>query len=551
MPQIYLTSHWQTGNSVLQLAMVAILMHTYGYELASKVDDETVIIKGTFNVLTETMGIYILQTIMTDNPPFKDFFTKDIIIEGYFQNSEPLVKFRETILDFFTQRECLHFPITNSGASIKDLMNTNSPVELLPTDVVVHIRLGDYRKANWIIDPAPQLAILREIRRTEPATRIILVCAPPKTGAERNYLGLFEEFHPLIQSGTEVEDFAALRSANRILVSNSTFSWAAAWLGSATQRWIPEPAINELGAISDTDNIYKAAHGYPLETLDIPSELLPVTGEFLQELCDYTVMDAKKEGEFGMWIHARKLFIESEWPGLKAKSLFIYPEERLLETVVARGPWPELRLVVVHNGDNQVNYSVLIPFLEANPKLYAWIQNNTVSHPRIRSLPIAEQNRMWRGGRLDWEPTIKICRAAERDSQLVFPWCSATNPIRAEWLQETKGLRGVSRHLEILPKLSREDYTEALISAKAIICPPGNGLDTHRHWETLYRGAWAVVHDNSHSRCLLAEYPSLPLLPISGPADLPGLQIPEAPSPFHPMLLRRFWKTLFASYVGL
>ena len=183
--------------------------------------------------------------------------------------------------------------------------------------------------------------------------------------------------------------------------------------------------------------------------------------------------------------------------------------------------------------------------------MYAWVQNNTVAHPRIRSLPISEQNGMWRGGSLTWEPPVTVSRNESRSCDFLYTWCSATHPDRAVWMEEAKALWHRVPTLELYPvKIPREDYWEAMISAKAVICPRGNGLDTHRTWETLYKGAWAIVPDNQHTTRLLEEYPSLPLIPLSSPAALPSLPIPEVPSPFHPMLLRQFWKTLFASYVG-
>ena len=547
MRTLHLFSHWQTGNSVIQLAVAAICMEEFGFEQIMPCDNHN-IPAGFFPIINDKIWDIKCEMIgVHGDPRMQGFYKDDAVIQGYFQNSQPLVEFREKIGAAFKDPR-LHFPITRSGATIKELMETPSPIELRLTDVIMHVRLGDYRDANWVIDPAPQLAILRKIRRLEPATRIIIVCQAPKTDAERNYLKLFEEFHPLIQSGTELEDFSVLRSANRILVTNSTFSWAAAWLGSAIERWIPEPTFCDLGAISPSDTMYRATHGYDLSGFDIIDELLPVTGEFLQGLCEYTILDAKKEAEIGHWITARKLFIEDEWSSIQPRSLFIYPEDGLLDAVVARGLRP--RLIVIHNGDTQANYSVLIPFLEANPQMYAWVQNNTVRHPRIRSIPICEQNRMWRGGRLDWEPTVTVNRTEERSCDFLYTWCSATHTDRLVWMAEAKALRVAMPNLELYPaRIPREDYSEAMISAKAVVCPRGNGLDTHRAWETLYKGAWAIVPDNQHTARLLEEYPSLPLIPLSSPAALPTVPVPEVPSPFHPILLRQFWKTLFASHV--
>ncbi len=47
-----------------------------------------------------------------------------------------------------------------------------------------------------------------------------------------------------------------------------------------------------------------------------------------------------------------------------------------------------------------------------------------------------------------------------------------------------------------LKKLSLSDYSEKLNSYKFILCPWGNGFDTHRLWESLYAGSIAVVPDH-------------------------------------------------------
>lgn len=523
-------------------------MDAYGFDRIKKISDGY-LPSIPMRVFTDANWDAMSEFILQGDDPFSFRETDNLMHEGYFQKSEPLVEKRQRILELFNDPR-LHFPISQSGATIKDLLETVAPIELHDTDMVIHIRLGDYRAAELVADPAPQLAILRAVK----LPRLIIVCQAPKTDAERNYLKFFEEFRPIFQHGTELEDFATLRSAKRILVTNSTFSWAAAWLGNASERWIPEPTFNELGRISEADHVYSMSNAYNLSGLDIPTELLPVTGEFLQSLCGYTVLNRAKNVELGPWIDAvvpptQQLFIEDEW-SVKPKSLFVYPEVGLLRTILERGPWPELRLIISHNGDNQVDYTTLVPFLDANPQVYAWVQNNTVTHPRIRSTPIAEQNRMWRGGRYDWEPRVTICRSPDRTYNYLFSACWPTSPIRSIWFNEARSLRATHPTLDFYPhRVPKEEYIEMLQQARAVICPPGNGIDTHRHWETLYNGAWAAVEDNPHTQCLLHEYPSLPLIPIASPAAIPAVPT-ELPSPFHPLLLRQFWTTLFDSYVN-
>jgi len=515
---------------------VAALLLEYGYEVVKKFTE----LPESFRILSDEMWESLSEGVGNYHTP-KIFQSDTLVLQGYFQKSRPIVKHRKIILK---NLEKIRFPIVD-GVTMQDLLTAPPPIEVRDTDVVVHVRLGDYRNSDLVASPSGQLAILRSLQ----PERVIIVCGKPTTDAERSYLKFFEEFHPIFQHGTELEDFATLRSAKRIIVSNSTFSWAATYFGEA-QRWIPAPTFNELGKISETDILYEAG-SFDLSTLDIPTETAAVTGEFLQGLCEYTILDRAKKVELHKWIDAavpleQQLFIEEPWPDMtNVRSIFVYPELGLLDAVAARS-WPSLRLIVSHNGDNPIDYKVLIPFLEANPNVYVWAQNNIVKHPRIRTIPIAEQNSMWRGGTFSYDPPVTVKYGGER-SRILFPSCSPTNPIRKQWIDELLPLASTLKEVDSIPRVPRDYFIELLGTYKMVVCPPGNGVDTHRHWESIYNGAWAAVHNNEHTKRLLEEYPSLPLIPIESVRDL--LE-PATQAEFHPLLLRQFWITLFSSYLN-
>lgn len=441
---------------------------------------------------------------------------------------------------------------------MREFMDAAAPIRIRPEDIVLHVRLADFVGEKMVIDPAPQLAILRQALSVT-GGRLVIVCAKPVTALEENYLKFFEEFHPTFQHGTELEDFATLRAANRIMVSNSTFSWLAAFVGSASERWIPAPTYNELGVIdAATDTLYEAATGYPVEDLAIPTEpFLPVTGEFLQSLCDYTILDRAKKVEMHSTIDyahpiERQIFSDEPWPEkvLQARSLFIYPTgDCSLARHVFKSVWPNLRLIVFHNSDNEVDYESVIPFLDANPAVWCWAQNATQWHPRIRVVPIGEENRMWRGGNASYEPMVTVSRCAERDIEIFAPFMSNTNPIRFTWREQLEHLRVSNPAIQMFSRLQKAEYLDTVTQSRAMVCAPGNGVDTHRHWEALIKGTWAIVHDSRHTRLLMRTYPSLHLLPVQDMEDLTELVIPEGLPPFHPMLLRAFWRTLYGSYV--
>jgi hypothetical protein len=370
------------------------------------------------------------------------------------------------------------------------------------TDITLYIDLDNP------IDPAPQLAMIRKSFRD----RLVIYCRKPCSAAEENYMRFFEEFHPIIKYDAQV--------ASRLVIG------------------------------SDIEYDHQS---YRISALDIPTgPFLPVTGEFLQGLCDYTITYKLVEDLFGdtnYYTHSRErhFFIEDEWPPhiFQATSLFIHPSfEGATARRVFSHAWPNLRLIVFHNSDYPVHYRSVVPFLEANPKVWCWAENAIEWHPRIKVVPIGEQNRRWRGGdAFSEEPTVTTSRNTMRDVEILVPfWRCFTNPIRTVWNEQAR-----ERGLPMLPEMAQKDYLEKVTGARALVCPPGNGLDTHRHWDALRQGAWAVVEDNDHTRYLLQSYPSLHLIPVE---DLTSpITIPEGLPPFHPVMLRAYWEVLFVSHI--
>jgi hypothetical protein len=60
----------------------------------------------------------------------------------------------------------------------------------------------------------------------------------------------------------------------------------------------------------------------------------------------------------------------------------------------------------------------------------------------------------------------------------------------------------------VLPK----DYAALVKQHKFVLCPRGNGIDTHRFWETLYRGAIPIVIRDKWSQSLALH--NLPMIEV-------------------------------------
>lgn len=126
-----------------------------------------------------------------------------------------------------------------------------------PEDVVMHLRLGDQLHPEKIGLPdtvQPYIDVLNTI----PHKRCILVSDEPNEPflAPLRALPTVE-----VRSGSPMADFTMIKYAKRIIISQSTFAWWAAFLGSPEQVWAPLIASGRRGnwkmcpAVQDVDLI--------------------------------------------------------------------------------------------------------------------------------------------------------------------------------------------------------------------------------------------------------------------------------------------------------
>lgn len=58
-------------------------------------------------------------------------------------------------------------------------------------------------------------------------------------------------------------------------------------------------------------------------------------------------------------------------------------------------------------------------------------------------------------------------------------------------------------------KVALDNFYERLLRSKFVISPEGNGVDTHRHWESLYCGAIPIIERNTNMENKLKDLPVL------------------------------------------
>ena len=168
---------------------------------------------------------------------------------------------------------------------------------------------------------------------------------------------------------------------------------------------------------------------------------------------------------------------------------------------------PQEVIVVTHNSDMNIDESFSLP-----DNVIRWFsQNVNVVHERIESIPIGLENDRW-FPQLKKKEKMRAAMGLSRNfKNLAYMNHNVgTNPAKRSqpfellkdkpWVTTEMGKNGADF----------DDYLLAVFTHRFVICPEGNGMDTHRTWESLYMGAIPVELKNNNNRF----YEDLPILLI-------------------------------------
>lgn len=153
---------------------------------------------------------------------------------------------------------------------------------------------------------------------------------------------------------------------------------------------------------------------------------------------------------------------------------------------------------------------------------FIFAQNlNTHMTSTLRPLPIGVEDLAYFRNGLPVNLRASRTNRPKLDKVLVGPF-RPTNPARQELLLLASDLANCD---VIDRRISVFTYRKVASRYHFIACPPGNGLDTHRLWETLYRGSIPVLLDSPFARNWLAL--GAPVVIITKWEDLAKLRIAD------------------------
>jgi hypothetical protein len=231
-----------------------------------------------------------------------------------------------------------------------------------------------------------------------------------------------------------------------------------------------------------------------------------ITGEKIQELCEaYCGL----EGDF-KWnpristqttkhIYLDKL--NESWNN--PKLLFCY--SHCIDLFVSKLPYIQNRFILVsHNSDQNITsrYQVLID----SPLLVKWYaQNLCVDASTTQMIPIGIANSMWAHGNLSMYPTLNT---TVKLNMFYFNFNINTNMSERSLCKNQIERKGLPFMKDMLPYTS---YLKTLSTYKYAICPPGNGIDSHRIWECYYCNVIPIVIATPWSHLLKKSMPCIVL----------------------------------------
>jgi hypothetical protein len=156
--------------------------------------------------------------------------------------------------------------------------------------------------------------------------------------------------------------------------------------------------------------------------------------------------------------------------------------------------------LMTHESDYEINQKLF----ETKPKCISkWYAINVnYGHPDLIPIPIGLAN--------DYCPiTLKIDNLTRKGSPKKLLYINHridTNFEKRKWIYdyfESNEWCSVD-----IPNLSLEEYKKQLDNHKFILCPIGNGIDTHRLWESFYHGIIPIVESHIHYK-LLNDLPAI------------------------------------------
>ena len=153
------------------------------------------------------------------------------------------------------------------------------------------------------------------------------------------------------------------------------------------------------------------------------------------------------------------------------------------------------KVVIAGNSDREFH---AVPDTIPPSVRHLFLQNSFIpNNDRFTAIPIGIENKRWAVNGVKSFMTSRI-PWGERSSAIMVGPFGFTHPIRVG-IEETFSKLSLSDIAFYPNRLEPENYAKIAGGYKFVAAARGNGVDTHRHWESIYRGSKVVVQRDSWS----------------------------------------------------
>ena len=156
-------------------------------------------------------------------------------------------------------------------------------------------------------------------------------------------------------------------------------------------------------------------------------------------------------------------------------------------------------ILYIHNSDHSFNNSYReIVDSQIIKKIYAQNIDYSLPNTKLNLLPIGIANSMWKHGNLiELYDIIKKTYKNKKTENIYVNINPATYSYRKVLLDKIKQINS----FKLSVSKPYKEYLMELASHRFCLCIRGNGIDTHRFWESLYLGVIPVIINNETTSC--------------------------------------------------
>ena len=170
-------------------------------------------------------------------------------------------------------------------------------------------------------------------------------------------------------------------------------------------------------------------------------------------------------------------------------------------------------VLITHNGDGAITNNptrtnlhnsndVDFKNIKLPDNLLRWYsQNVDVVHEKIRSIPIGLENSIWFPDIQKEQKILNISKTEPSYKNILYVNHNiSTNPKERTLPYELFSNKSWATVVYGYNGINFDNYLDNIHSHKFVLCPEGNGIDTHRTWETLYTGSIPIEKRNRNNR---------------------------------------------------